>query len=87
MSCARCVLLGRSRRTYARGLGTPLTFRAMRGARRRDKPTPSQQRVKEEELPTTGSGRGAETALAKLKQIERIRSRLRPTNRDGPSSA
>lgn len=58
----------------------------MKGARKREKTTPSPQKVKEEPLSIAGSGLGAETALAKLKQIERIKSRLRPNTRDGPSS-
>jgi hypothetical protein len=58
----------------------------MKGARKREKPAPSLPKVKEDVVPMTGSGQGAETALAKLQQIERIRSRLRPNTRDGPSS-
>jgi hypothetical protein len=62
----------------------PTTVGTMKGSRKSDKPVPSSKKVKEEQLSVAGSGRGADTALAKLKQIERIKSRLRP--RDGPSS-
>ena len=59
----------------------------MKGARKPDKPDRSREWVNLDELLKPGSGQGSESALAKLKQIERIRARLRPKTKEGPSSS